>query len=171
MRTHLHHFFNRSGLTHKRVSSFEEVERLLDAGNKLRITASTGMNEQSSRSHAVFTLHLIINNEESGVAGSSTAGATDVKDNVDASAKTGATGTFAMDSVNSTRRAKASLVDLAGSERAKMTGCAGDRLKEASSINSSLSTLRCACEGHCAEIGIVNVFACAYCTCFSHSDL
>jgi hypothetical protein len=145
VRTHTPHSFNRSGLTHKRVSGFEEVERLLDAGNKLRITASTGMNEQSSRSHAVFTLHLIINNEESGVAGSSTAGAANANGDDDAGTETGATGTPAMDSVNSTRRAKASLVDLAGSERAKMTGCAGDRLKEASSINSSLSTLRYVC--------------------------
>jgi hypothetical protein len=39
------------------------------------------------------------------------------------------------------RRSKLSLVDLAGSERAKSTGCTGDRLREASNINKSLSTL------------------------------
>jgi hypothetical protein len=33
------------------------------------------------------------------------------------------------------------LVDLAGSERAKSTGATGDRLKEASNINKSLSAL------------------------------
>jgi kinesin family protein 16B len=37
--------------------------------------------------------------------------------------------------------AKVCLVDLAGSERAKTTGCTGLRLREASSINRSLSTL------------------------------
>ena len=33
------------------------------------------------------------------------------------------------------------LVDLAGSERQKLTGAAGDRLKEAGNINRSLSQL------------------------------
>jgi hypothetical protein len=36
---------------------------------------------------------------------------------------------------------KVSLIDLAGSERAKATGCTGDRLREASYINKSLSAL------------------------------
>jgi hypothetical protein len=39
------------------------------------------------------------------------------------------------------RTSAISLVDLAGSERAKATGCTGDRLREASLINKSLSTL------------------------------
>ena len=37
--------------------------------------------------------------------------------------------------------AKMSLVDLAGSERAGKTGALGDRLKEGSNINKSLTTL------------------------------
>ena len=36
---------------------------------------------------------------------------------------------------------KFNLIDLAGSERAKRTGATGDRLKEGSSINQSLSAL------------------------------
>ena len=36
---------------------------------------------------------------------------------------------------------KISLVDLAGSERATKTGARGDRLKEGSNINKSLTTL------------------------------
>ena len=36
---------------------------------------------------------------------------------------------------------KISLVDLAGSERADKTGAQGDRLKEGSNINKSLTTL------------------------------
>ena len=39
------------------------------------------------------------------------------------------------------RHSRLNLVDLAGSERQKATGAAGERLKEASNINKSLSTL------------------------------
>lgn len=41
----------------------------------------------------------------------------------------------------SSRTSKICLVDLAGSERANATGVKGDRLREAASINKSLSTL------------------------------
>ena len=40
-----------------------------------------------------------------------------------------------------TKVSKISLVDLAGSERANKTGAQGDRLKEGSNINKSLTTL------------------------------
>eukprot|EP00854_Cymbomonas_tetramitiformis_P006910 gene6910-8245_t len=43
--------------------------------------------------------------------------------------------------VTNIRHSRLNLVDLAGSERQKTSGAAGDRLKEASSINKSLSTL------------------------------
>ena len=51
------------GLTHKRVSSYGEVQALLDGGNKLRITAATGMNENSSRYNiqSNFGLNHILN--------------------------------------------------------------------------------------------------------------
>ena len=39
------------------------------------------------------------------------------------------------------RSSKLHFVDLAGSERQKSTACAGERLKEASNINKSLTTL------------------------------
>ncbi|CAJ0766045.1 1141_t:CDS:10 [Entrophospora sp. SA101] len=38
------------------VNSFEDIENLMDEGNKARTVAATNMNETSSRSHAVFTL-------------------------------------------------------------------------------------------------------------------
>jgi len=43
--------------------------------------------------------------------------------------------------VRHTRFSRLNLVDLAGSERLKASGAAGERLKEASSINKSLSAL------------------------------
>ncbi len=40
------------------VRSVEEMFRLLDYGNKNRTTAKTNMNATSSRSHALFTVHI-----------------------------------------------------------------------------------------------------------------
>lgn len=40
------------------VTSFDDIEHLMDEGNKARTIAATNMNETSSRSHAVFTLFL-----------------------------------------------------------------------------------------------------------------
>ncbi|KAG6011138.1 hypothetical protein E4U54_008270 [Claviceps lovelessii] len=93
------------------VGSFQEVENLMDEGNKARTVAATNMNETSSRSHAVFTLMLTQKKHD-----------TETK--------------MEMEKV-----AKISLVDLAGSERATSTGATGARLKEGAEINRSLSTL------------------------------
>ena len=74
-------------------------------GNKSRTVASTNMNNESSRSHAVFTVILTqtLTDKVSGVSGE--------------------------------KVSKISLVDLAGSERAVKTGAVGERLKEGSNIN------------------------------------
>ncbi|OWP01733.1 hypothetical protein B2J93_2325 [Marssonina coronariae] len=93
------------------ASSFNEIEHLMDEGNKARTVAATNMNETSSRSHAVFTLTL-------------------TQKRYDTESK------MSLEKV-----AKISLVDLAGSERAQSTGATGARLKEGAEINRSLSTL------------------------------
>ena len=38
------------------VTSYADINRLMDEGNKARTVAATNMNETSSRSHGVFTL-------------------------------------------------------------------------------------------------------------------
>lgn len=43
-------------LTKLVVTSFSDIDRLIEEGNKSRTTASTNMNATSSRSHAVFSL-------------------------------------------------------------------------------------------------------------------
>ncbi|EWC45992.1 hypothetical protein DRE_04785 [Drechslerella stenobrocha 248] len=93
------------------VTSFREIENLMDEGNKARTVAATNMNETSSRSHAVFTLILTQKRHD---------------------VETG----FDTEKVS-----RISLVDLAGSERANSTGATGARLKEGAEINRSLSTL------------------------------
>ncbi|XP_065191038.1 kinesin-like protein unc-104 isoform X1 [Sycon ciliatum] len=93
------------------VTSFADIDRLIDEGNKSRTVAATNMNETSSRSHAVFTLVLTQKRFDQ------------------------------MTKLTSEKVSKISLVDLAGSERADSTGATGSRLKEGANINKSLTTL------------------------------
>ncbi|XP_044257426.1 kinesin-like protein KIF13A isoform X2 [Tribolium madens] len=99
------------GLSQLAVTSFKDIDNLMAEGNKSRTVAATNMNSESSRSHAVFTIVL-------------------TQTLVDT--KSGVTGE---------KVSRMSLVDLAGSERAVKTGAVGDRLKEGSNINKSLTTL------------------------------
>lgn len=99
------------GLSQLAVTAFQDIDNLMAEGNKSRTVAATNMNSESSRSHAVFTVIL-------------TQTLTDHK--------TGVTGE---------KVSRMSLVDLAGSERAVKTGAVGERLKEGSNINKSLTTL------------------------------
>ncbi|ODQ81288.1 hypothetical protein BABINDRAFT_160656 [Babjeviella inositovora NRRL Y-12698] len=94
------------------VNGYNDIEKYFAIGNKQRSTALTKMNNQSSRSHAVFTLSVKqVKFSESG------------------------------DEIILEKNSKLRLVDLAGSERASATGTSGVRLKEGSNINKSLSTL------------------------------
>ncbi|XP_052757774.1 kinesin-like protein KIF13B isoform X2 [Galleria mellonella] len=99
------------GLSQLAVTSFHDIDNLMTEGNKSRTVAATNMNSESSRSHAVFSVVLT---------------------QTLCDAATGVTGE---------KVARLSLVDLAGSERAVKTGAVGDRLKEGSNINKSLTTL------------------------------
>uniref|UniRef100_A0A3P8ZRB0 Kinesin family member 13Bb n=1 Tax=Esox lucius TaxID=8010 RepID=A0A3P8ZRB0_ESOLU len=99
------------GLSQLAVACYKDIESLMSEGNKSRTVAATNMNEESSRSHAVFNIiltHTLID-LASGTRGE--------------------------------KVSKLSLVDLAGSERAAKTGATGERMKEGSNINKSLSTL------------------------------
>uniref|UniRef100_A0A7N5ZZG6 Kinesin family member 13Ba n=1 Tax=Anabas testudineus TaxID=64144 RepID=A0A7N5ZZG6_ANATE len=99
------------GLSRLAVASYKDIESLMSEGNKSRTVAATNMNEESSRSHAVFNIILThtLKDLQSGTSGE--------------------------------KVSRLSLVDLAGSERAAKTGAAGERLKEGSNINKSLTTL------------------------------
>ncbi|KAI7863227.1 kinesin motor domain-containing protein [Spinellus fusiger] len=46
------------------VKSFDDIDHLMNEGNKARTVAATNMNETSSRSHAVFTLFLTQTHED-----------------------------------------------------------------------------------------------------------
>ena len=46
------------GLKEEKVSCYEELAACLDKGSNFRSTASTLMNNSSSRSHAIFTISI-----------------------------------------------------------------------------------------------------------------
>uniref|UniRef100_A0AAY4DKU7 Kinesin motor domain-containing protein n=1 Tax=Denticeps clupeoides TaxID=299321 RepID=A0AAY4DKU7_9TELE len=112
------------GVTTRTVSSEAEMMQCLKLGALSRTTASTQMNVQSSRSHAIFTIHLC----QVRVCQD------DVTDNRLAN------GSSEMEEFE-TLTAKFHFVDLAGSERLKRTGATGDRAKEGISINCGLLAL------------------------------
>ncbi|KAJ3596871.1 hypothetical protein NHX12_003271, partial [Muraenolepis orangiensis] len=114
------------GVTTRTVST--EMMQCLKLGALCRTTASTQMNVQSSRSHAIFTIHLC---QVRLCAPDSQDGETDNRV---------ANGNSEMNEFE-TLTAKFHFVDLAGSERLKRTGATGERAKEGISINCGLLAL------------------------------
>ncbi|KAJ0173450.1 hypothetical protein K1T71_010599 [Dendrolimus kikuchii] len=93
------------------VSDYDDIQECMHRGNLHRTTASTQMNDVSSRSHAIFTITFVQ--------------ASYLRHN----------------NMPSETVSKVHLVDLAGSERADATGATGQRLVEGAHINKSLVTL------------------------------
>ncbi|XP_034735381.1 kinesin-like protein KIF21A isoform X5 [Etheostoma cragini] len=116
------------GVTTRNVSSEAEMMQCLKLGALSRTTASTQMNVQSSRSHAIFTIHLC---QVRVCASDNQESETDNRVS---------NGNSEMDEYE-TLTAKFHFVDLAGSERLKRTGATGDRAKEGISINCGLLAL------------------------------
>ena len=96
--------FHFKNLSMHMVSSEEDALNLLFLGDTNRAIAATEMNQNSTRSHCIFTVVL-----EKRTAGTDTV-----------------------------IRSKLNIVDLAGSERVSRSNSAGQTLKEAKYINSSL---------------------------------
>jgi kinesin family protein 3/17 len=109
------------GLTSYVVRNENDMDTIMNTGNQNRSVASTNMNSVSSRSHAIFTITVECSMEHKYQSSS------------ESSVK--------KDGGRSIRVGKLNLVDLAGSERLSKTGATGDRLKEATKINLSLSNL------------------------------
>ncbi|KAF5468225.1 hypothetical protein F2P56_012396 [Juglans regia] len=110
-----------AGSTEFSVSTLKEMAACLEQGSLSRATGSTNMNNQSSRSHAIFTITLEQMRKFNPAICSDS-------------------------SLNETMNeeylcAKLHLVDLAGSERAKRTGSDGLRFKEGVHINKGLLAL------------------------------
>ncbi|KAM0032689.1 putative plus-end-directed kinesin ATPase [Helianthus debilis subsp. tardiflorus] len=107
-----------AGSTECSVQTLKEMADCLEHGSLSRATGSTNMNNQSSRSHAIFTITVEqIRKINSG------------DNNLNESMS------------DEYLCAKLHLVDLAGSERAKRTGSDGMRFKEGVHINKGLLAL------------------------------
>lgn len=100
-------------LSQHAVNSVDDCQRLMENGWKNRAVGATLMNADSSRSHSLFSISVEMMETFKEANGEQ----------------------------QSIRRGKLNLVDLAGSERQSKTGATGDRLKEATKINLSLSAL------------------------------
>ncbi|XP_061272439.1 kinesin-like protein KIF21A isoform X5 [Bos javanicus] len=116
------------GVTTRTVNTESEMMQCLKLGALSRTTASTQMNVQSSRSHAIFTIHLC---------------QTRMCPQIDAESATDNKVISESSQMNEfeTLTAKFHFVDLAGSERLKRTGATGERAKEGISINCGLLAL------------------------------
>ncbi|XP_065790689.1 kinesin-like protein KIF21A isoform X2 [Muntiacus reevesi] len=116
------------GVTTRTVTTESEMMQCLKLGALSRTTASTQMNVQSSRSHAIFTIHLC---------------QTRMCPQIDAESATDNKVISESSQMNEfeTLTAKFHFVDLAGSERLKRTGATGERAKEGISINCGLLAL------------------------------
>ncbi|XP_031423684.1 kinesin-like protein KIF21B isoform X3 [Clupea harengus] len=119
-----------TGVTSRLVASEDEMLQCLKLGALSRTTASTQMNASSSRSHAIFTIHLcqmrVCQHMMNGSADSQVNGVSD--------------GPITQPEYE-TLTAKFHFVDLAGSERLKRTGATGERAREGISINCGLLAL------------------------------
>jgi len=98
-------------LTEVVVGDEAMINQVMEKGLEHRSVAATAMNDTSSRSHAIFSIWVEVSETDAATQ----------KEMI--------------------RVGKLNLVDLAGSERQKKTGASGDRLKEGSKINLSLSAL------------------------------
>lgn len=99
------------GLSNITVDSYTDMQEILETGGKNRSVGATLLNADSSRSHSIFTVDL------------------------EACIRSGPGGKEVY------RTGKLNLVDLAGSERQSKSGCVGERFKESTKINLSLSVL------------------------------
>ncbi|XP_034375990.1 kinesin-like protein KIF28 [Arvicanthis niloticus] len=95
------------GLKWVPCEDYAQIEKLVEQGSKIRMTASTNMNASSSRSHMLIAIQF----------------------------------KQVFLDIALTKQSSINMVDLAGSERQRSSGSEGDRLREGSRVNLSLTSL------------------------------
>ncbi|CAK8681521.1 unnamed protein product [Clavelina lepadiformis] len=129
------------GVTARQVANAEETLKCLHGGALNRTTAATQMNSQSSRSHAIFSVHIKQTRVCKPKTAESSSAATTPESEDGKSLTESSAQTSKSDLEFETLSAKFHFTDLAGSERLKRTGATGDRAKEGISINCGLLAL------------------------------
>jgi kinesin family protein 4/21/27 len=138
-----------AGAEEKEVTCLDEILGHLERGTGCRSTASTHMNEHSSRSHAIFTVQVEQRKEAvapsaqpASISGKVVTEETPLPPPPASGAAPPTAISFVTDSgVSDYVTSKFHFVDLAGSERVKRTRAEGDRLKEGIHINCGLLSL------------------------------
>ncbi|CAF2265923.1 unnamed protein product [Rotaria magnacalcarata] len=118
------------GASEHRCHSIDDVVSLLKKGSNVRHTGATQMNDESSRSHAIFTLYI-----EQRVHDKNSNG------NLVQASFDGLVKPMQSTFDESFLSAKLHFVDLAGSERVARTQNTGERFQESIRINSGLLAL------------------------------
>lgn len=132
------------------VFNAEQVEEVMQKGDRNRHIAGTNMNERSSRSHTIF--RIVVESREKADHNTAAGSSEDASDTYsppltrqrEKRLSTSSDATATADSGEFTGAVIVSclnLVDLAGSERVGQTGAEGQRLKEGAHINKSLLSL------------------------------
>eukprot|EP00201_Polytomella_parva_P001908 CAMPEP_0175085938 /NCGR_PEP_ID=MMETSP0052_2-20121109/28957_1 /TAXON_ID=51329 ORGANISM="Polytomella parva, Strain SAG 63-3" /NCGR_SAMPLE_ID=MMETSP0052_2 /ASSEMBLY_ACC=CAM_ASM_000194 /LENGTH=285 /DNA_ID=CAMNT_0016358037 /DNA_START=339 /DNA_END=1192 /DNA_ORIENTATION=- len=132
------------GATEREIHAREEMAAVLELGALCRSTASTNMNNRSSRSHAIFTITLEqrrVSNGTNGSGGNMGNMTNNDNDNDNDNEMDLDLPPSEVPDEDMYLCAKMHLVDLAGSERAKRTKAEGMRLKEGIHINRGLLAL------------------------------
>lgn len=106
-----------NGVSEVEVKSANDAFELFIKGIRRRRIGTTSLNNESSRSHSVFTIRLV-------------------------QAPLDLNGAEVIENKNYIHVSQLSIVDLAGCERTSRTQATGNRLKEAGNINNSLMSLR-----------------------------
>ncbi|KAK3150511.1 hypothetical protein QOZ80_3AG0234120 [Eleusine coracana subsp. coracana] len=108
------------------IKDLEHVFQILQIGEANRHAANTKMNTESSRSHAILTIHLQRSSR--------------IKEENNSAFSNDVQGIFP-DDVPLVLKSKLLIVDLAGSERIDKSGSEGHMIEEAKFINLSLTSL------------------------------
>ncbi|KXZ43975.1 hypothetical protein GPECTOR_76g796 [Gonium pectorale] len=129
------------GAVEREVRTREEMAEVLEMGTLCRSTASTSMNNRSSRSHAIFSIMLEQRRQVQASAATPNTDTASMQGGDEDGDEDEEVGGEEVEGVEDYLGAKMHLVDLAGSERAKRTKAEGARLREGIHINRGLLAL------------------------------
>mmetsp|Transcript_18639 Transcript_18639/g.44859 ORF Transcript_18639/g.44859 Transcript_18639/m.44859 type:complete len:882 (+) Transcript_18639:153-2798(+) len=128
-----------TNLSERLVSNLDELMNVIRIAGENRTIGSTAINEQSSRSHAIYQI-TYEKKEVANAVGSYAVSRGESEDKENGDMRSSRSGQRSNQKVITTV-STLSLVDLAGSESVRLTGVKGDRQKEGGKINQSLLTL------------------------------